>query len=355
MPSAPASRRLLVSAVSAAIVVATIVQVPASGQTPAKAAERCFEPDVPARFQRHVARAIRVSRDLPKEWADSPFIAKIVCWQGTDFDPDFRKRGGANVVWHGQFAMTTQEMATVFGPWMTANRNAFHLSPPCFVHGWEACPNATANAAVIQQLIAGMRWIWLNYGTPTAAWGHIRRTGRFTSYPRTGTDNDPTRDPLRRCPVGGGVHYSDDFGERRTVGGYHPHWGNDVIAPTGRPVRAPFDGFAVPHSDGWFAGRWVTVVGANGYVRNDHLSRFAKHGVVKAGDIVGYVGSTGDATGPHDHFEWHPWALPTPLHRSPFGFTRIMDAIDPSPFLNRACGASRIQAPAGFPEQPLEG
>src|SRR6185312_4970883 len=107
--------------------------------------------------------------------------------------------------------------------------------------------NTTANAAVIQQLIAGMRWIWLNYGTPTAAWGHIQRTGRFTSYPRTGTEDDATRDPLRRCPVGGGVHYSDDFGERRTVGGYHPHWGNDVIAPTGRPVRAPFDGFAVGH------------------------------------------------------------------------------------------------------------
>ena len=36
--------------------------------------------------------------------------------------------------------------------------------------------------------------------------------------------------------------------ERRTVGGYHPHWGNDVVAPSGRAIRAPFDGFAVPHA-----------------------------------------------------------------------------------------------------------
>ena len=32
-----------------------------------------------------------------------------------------------------------------------------------------------------------------------------------------------------------------------------------------------------------------------------------------------------------------------------------MDAIDPYPFLNKACGASRIPAPEGFPKQPLEG
>ncbi len=109
------------------------------------------------------------------------------------------------------------------------------------------------------------------------------------------------------------------------------------IASIGRPIRAPFDGLAVAHSDDWFGGHYVTVVGDEGYVRNGHLSRFGRLGWVKAGTIIGYVGETGDARSPHDHFEWHPWNVPKSLHRSPFGFTRILDAIDPFPFLNQVC------------------
>jgi hypothetical protein len=46
---------------------------------------------------------------------------------------------------------------------------------------------------------------------------------------------------------------------------------------------------------------------------------------------------TGDARTPHDHFEWHPWNVPHVLHRSPLGFTRVEDAIDPYPYLNKVC------------------
>jgi murein DD-endopeptidase MepM/ murein hydrolase activator NlpD len=139
------------------------------------------------------------------------------------------------------------------------------------------------------------------------------------------------------CPVDGSVSYWDDFGQPRHVGGYHPHMGNDIKAPTGRPIRAPFDGLAVAHTDDWFAGHSVGLIGAKGYVHNGHLVRFGALGYVTAGAIIGYVGETGDAEAPHDHFEWHPWVVPTPLHKAPSGFTRVLDAIDPFPFLNQVC------------------
>jgi murein DD-endopeptidase MepM/ murein hydrolase activator NlpD len=356
-PSAQRSLGRSLAALLVALLIASSIQI-ASGPPTASAqtVSGCFAPDVPSWFHRRVARAIKISRDLPRAWVRSPYIARIVCWQGTGFKTSFRARGRGYHIYRGMFAMTTQEVQTIAGPWMTANRFGLRLTPRCFARGWDACTNVAANADFIQQIIAGLRWIWLQYGNPTAAWSHIRRTGRFNAYPRSGTSNAPTRAPFRRCPVGGGVFYRDGFGERRTVGGYHPHWGIDMIAPAGRPIRAPFDGFAVAHRDGWFAGLWVTIVGEHGYVRNVHLRRFARLGYVRAGTIVGYVGATGDARGPHDHFEWHPWAVPSPRHRAPSGFSLVMDAIDPYPFLNEACGAHRVAkaaVSAGSPARPI--
>jgi Peptidase family M23 len=312
--------------------------------TPAGPVAACRRPDVPPWLHPSLTTAIHVSRDLRPSWAGSPYLAKILCWQGTDLSVRFLQRSAGYHVWHGIFAMTTEEMQTVAGQWLTRTRGGYELRTPCFVHGWDVCSHTTGHARIMQQLIAGLRWIWLTYGSPRVAWAHIVRTGRFDSLPRPGTHDAPTRAPLALCPVADSVTYRDDFGERRTVGGYHPHWGNDIYAPTGRPIRAPFDGLAVAHSDNWFAGNYVTVVGARGFVRNGHLRAFAHLGWVKTGTVIGYLGATGDARGPHDHFEWHPWVVPTPRHRSPSGFIRVMDAIDPFPFLNRACG--RAAAPS---------
>jgi peptidase M23-like protein len=296
-------------------------------------------PITPDWFHASLVKAVRVSGDLPSSWADSPYLEKIVCWQGSGFDVTFTAIGDTFDRVHGLYSMTTAEVQTMAGPWMIRNRYALKLSIRCFVWGWDRCPHKRANTRVVQQNVAAMRWIWLNYGHPKAAWNHIIRTGRFNSYPREGTDDIATRRPFRLCPVAGSVRYSDDFGQPRHVGGYHPHWGNDITAPKGRPIRAPFNGLAVAHRDSWFAGRYVTVVGAKGYVRNGHLNRFGNLGYVKAGTIIGYVGDSGDAAPGafHDHFEWHPWVVPTPLHRAPSGFKRVMDAIDPFPFLKKVC------------------
>jgi murein DD-endopeptidase MepM/ murein hydrolase activator NlpD len=108
--------------------------------------------------------------------------------------------------------------------------------------------------------------------------------------------------PFQRCPVAGSVSVSDNFGDIRDM---PIHQGIDIGAPTGAPIVAPFDGNAVASSSD-LGGMQVKIYGAGGYVYNAHLSAYGKLGSVRTGDVVGYVGMTGNATAPHNHFEWHP-------------------------------------------------
>ena len=88
---------------------------------------------------------------------------------------------------------------------------------------------------------------------------------------------------------------------------WYGHRGLDIGAPTGTPVSAADGGFVT------FVG-W-TDVGYGNLIRIDHGNGFATwYGhlsqfnvvigqAVKRGDLIGYVGSTGQSTGPHLHFE----------------------------------------------------
>jgi murein DD-endopeptidase MepM/ murein hydrolase activator NlpD len=109
------------------------------------------------------------------------------------------------------------------------------------------------------------------------------------------------RSPLRFTRITSG------YSRRRrhpVLGGYHPHLAIDYAAPTGTPVRAVGDGRII--FCGWNRGygKQVTVRHPNGYTTYyAHLSRYAR-GIrkgkrVKQKQIIGYVGSTGLATGPH--------------------------------------------------------
>jgi murein DD-endopeptidase MepM/ murein hydrolase activator NlpD len=110
---------------------------------------------------------------------------------------------------------------------------------------------------------------------------------------------------LARCPVRS-ARFMNDWGFPRSDTGFHQ--GNDMMAKRGTPVVAPVSG-TVSQNVGSISGNQFRLVGSDGtlYV-GAHLDKFGKSGKVKAGDVIGYVGDTGDAKGgpTHLHFEIHP-------------------------------------------------
>jgi murein DD-endopeptidase MepM/ murein hydrolase activator NlpD len=146
---------------------------------------------------------------------------------------------------------------------------------------------------------------------------------------------------FERCPVGDPRAYGDGFGAPRYGGGYHLHKGVDIVAPMGAEIYAPFDGQAYTSANG-LGGNVVFVVGAQGTVYNAHLLQYSanSNSSVSAGQVIGYVGSTGYSSTPHDHFEFHPISMPGPgsWPASYYGHSVIEDAINPYPMLLQACG-----------------
>lgn len=96
---------------------------------------------------------------------------------------------------------------------------------------------------------------------------------------------------------------------------YRPHHGIDYTAPTGTPVSTVGDGKITFAGRKGAYGNLIIITHNNGYqTYYGHLSRFAK-GIhrgkrVKQGDLVGYVGATGLATGPHLHYEMRQGKAP---------------------------------------------
>jgi murein DD-endopeptidase MepM/ murein hydrolase activator NlpD len=118
-----------------------------------------------------------------------------------------------------------------------------------------------------------------------------------------------TRKFLVRTPIVAGK-LTSGFGVRyHPILGYsRPHTGVDWAAPIGTPIFAAGNGTIL--SAGWDSGygRRIEIQHANGYVTTyNHMSGFARGvsegGRVRQGQIIGYLGQTGLATGPHLHYE----------------------------------------------------
>jgi Peptidase family M23/Putative peptidoglycan binding domain len=139
----------------------------------------------------------------------------------------------------------------------------------------------------------------------------LRKFQRWVGLPADGVAGPATfralREPLPRCPIALAwplrAPIGSPFGPRGT--GFHP--GLDLTAGAGTPVGAAAPGrviFAAFDSSGY--GNLVEVAHGGGVVSMyAHLSSFAVHvgQNVATGTRVGRVGATGEATGPHLHFE----------------------------------------------------
>lgn len=114
---------------------------------------------------------------------------------------------------------------------------------------------------------------------------------------------------LLKTPVDG-ARLTSGFGNRKhPIQGYTKmHKGVDFGAPKGTPVMAAGDGVIERCNKFGGYGNYICIKhGGNTKTAYAHLCRFAK-GIktgkkVKQGNIIGYVGSTGNSTGPHLHYE----------------------------------------------------
>ncbi|MBN1240637.1 MAG: M23 family metallopeptidase [Gammaproteobacteria bacterium] len=112
------------------------------------------------------------------------------------------------------------------------------------------------------------------------------------------------------------------------------HRGVDYAAPTGTPVKAAGDGkIRFRGVNGGYGNAVIIEHGGNITTLYAHLSRFGKHregSRVRQGDIIGYVGQSGLATGPHLHYEYRVAGA----HRNPRTVT--LPPADPVPAEYRA-------------------
>ncbi|WP_216321139.1 M23 family metallopeptidase [Deinococcus aestuarii] len=120
-----------------------------------------------------------------------------------------------------------------------------------------------------------------------------------------------------------GQSFVDTWGAARSEG--RRHEGVDIFAPRDTPIRATTPGVVLNVGENRLGGRTVMILGPGGQRHYyAHLERYAdvrEGGWVEAGDVIGYVGDSGNARGTPPH-----------LH---YGIYAAGGAINPYPFLQR--------------------
>ena len=117
----------------------------------------------------------------------------------------------------------------------------------------------------------------------------------------------------RTCPVAGANSFSDTWGAPRSGG--RTHKGVDMTAATGTPLVAVESGYIWSPNWHWAGGNGVYVRGDSGDIyyyahMNGYASGLYDGMRVGAGQLVGYVGNTGNSRVPHLHLGWQPGGGP---------------------------------------------
>jgi murein DD-endopeptidase MepM/ murein hydrolase activator NlpD len=156
-------------------------------------------------------------------------------------------------------------------------------------------------AAQVQQLRASQQAISSDVSDLQAEVDRIRKQYQLAAV--LGLRTIPGA-PISTCPVQGPNSFVDSFGWPRSGGRVHE--GIDLIAPYGTPIVAVQPGNAVQTAN-TLGGLAVIVYGPGGdWTYYAHLSSYGTTGSVGVGTVIGHVGSTGDTSVNHLHFEYHP-------------------------------------------------
>ena len=174
--------------------------------------------------------------------------------------------------------------------------------------GTKPTPPATQNAVVTPIVGSG------TISTPTTS-KPAAQTGSPAVTPAAVTDPPPTTPPAHPaavivggswlCPVAGPKAFGHTFGDPRPNGRIHE--GVDMMSPLGTPLVAVVAGYA-QFKTNTLGGNTIGLQGADGNsYYYAHLSSWeGQSRAVEAGEVIGYVGHTGDSPVNHLHFEIHP-------------------------------------------------
>lgn len=196
---------------------------------------------------------------------------------------------------------TSKAFLAMMKPKLDIAKEAYMGDEYTIVFGQDLIDGQPLGAPVIE--VAQYRHAEVTY----TAYRHVSLTGVSGYYDKEGK---PFYSGWMKTPLAY-KRISSPFNPRRRhpiTGRISPHEGVDLAAARGTPIMAASDGKIVQRGVNGGYGNYIKIRHDNGMeTRYGHMNRFASGyrtgDMVKKGEVIGYVGSTGRSTGPHLHYE----------------------------------------------------